>query len=83
MTKEEIYSQMRGQYTVPTPIPCEFEEGKPCWTLYSRVCDARERISRRTGIGFEDRDMMEIVEGLEEIGRLCALKMYEYGAKFG
>ena len=84
MTKEQIYERMTVQFTDPDPeIPCEFDEGKPCEELYGRVCDARLRLSERTGIGFEDRDVLEIIESLEEIGKICALKMYDYGARYG
>lgn len=84
MTKEEIYECMTVQFTEPDPeIPCEFDEGRPCDELYGRVCDARLRLSERTGIGFEDRDVLEIIESLEEIGKICALKMYDYGARYG
>lgn len=84
MTKEQIYEHMTVQLVRPDPeIPCEFDEGKPCEELYGRVCDARLRLSERTGIGFEDRDVLEIIESLEEIGKICALKMYDYGARYG
>ena len=84
MTKEQIYERMTVQFIDPDPeIPCEFDEGRPCDELYGRVCDARLRLAERTGIGFEDRDVLEIVENLEEIGKICALKMYDYGARYG
>ena len=83
MTKEQIYERMTVQFTEPDPeIPCEFDEGKPCEELYGRVCDARLRLSERTGIGFEDRDVLEIIESLEEIGKICALKMFDYGVRY-
>lgn len=82
MTKEEIYERMTVQLVRPDPeIPCEFDEGKPCEALYGKVCDARLRLSERTGIDFEDRDLLEIIEGLEEIGKVCALKMFDYGKR--
>lgn len=84
MTKEEIYDCMTVHYIYPNPdIPFEFEDGKPCSDLYGKVCDARLRIAERTGIDFEDRDLLEIIESMEGIARLCALKMYDYGVKYG
>lgn len=84
MTKEEIYERMTVHFIVPDPvIPCEFDDGKPCSELYGRVCDARLRIAERTGIDFEDRDLLEIVECMEKIAEICALKMFDYGARFG
>ena len=83
MTKEKIYEHMTGQHIHPHPeIECEFDEGKPCSKLYGNVYAARLRLAERTGIGFEDRDLLEIIEGLEEIGELCALKMYDYGTQY-
>lgn len=84
MTKEQIYERMTVQFISPDPkIPCEFDDGKPCDLLYEKVCNARERIAERTGLDFEDRDLLEMVEGMEEIGKVLALKMYEYGAAYG
>ena len=81
MTKEQIYERMTVQFIEPDPeIPCEFDEGKPCGELYGRVCDARLRLVERAGIDFEDRDVLEIIECLE---KLCALRMYDYGAQYG
>lgn len=76
MTKEEIYDQMTGvRYSVEN----EFADGTQCSMLYQKVCDARLRLSERTGIDFEDRDLLEMIESLEEIGKICALKMFDYG----
>lgn len=83
MTKEEIYEHMIGQHIHPHPeIECEFDEGKPCSKLYGNVYAARLRLAKRTGISFEDRDLLEIVESLEKIAELCALKMYDYGVRY-
>lgn len=84
MTKEKIYERMTVQFVTPDPeIPCEFDDGKPCDLLYEKVCKARMRISERTGIDFEDRDLLAMVEGLEEIGKVLAMKMFDYGIKSG
>lgn len=84
MTKEQIYECMTVEFVDPDPeIPCEFDEGRPCGALYGKVCDARLRLAERTGIDFEDRDLMDVIENLEEIGKLCALRMYDYGAQYG
>lgn len=76
MTKQEIYDQIIGSVC---NVENEFADGKPCSELYGRVYDARLRLSERTGIDFEDPDLMEIVESLEEITRICSLKMFDYG----
>lgn len=48
-----------------------------------KACAARERVAERTGLDFEDADLLAIVENTEEIGKVLALKMYGYGARFG
>lgn len=83
MTKEEIYERMTVQFVIPDPvIPCEFDDGRPCAELYEKACAARERVAERTGLDFEDADLLAIVENTEEIGKVLALKMYGYGARF-
>lgn len=72
MTKEEIYART---------VDREFEDGKPCAELYGKVYDARLRLAERTGVGFEDRDLLEIIESLEKIAKLCALAMYDQGVR--
>lgn len=84
MTKEQIYERMTVEFVTPDPeIPCEFDDGKPCALLYEKVSKARERIAARTGLDFEDRDLLAMVEGMEEIGKVLAMKMYGYGAVYG
>lgn len=84
MSKEEIYERMTIQFVQPDPeIPCEFDDGKPCAELYNKVCDARLRLSERTGIDFEDYDLLEIIRYMEEIAKLCSLQMYDYGVRHG
>lgn len=73
MTKEQIYERMTVKFVEPDPdIPYEFEDGKPCEELYGKVCDARLRLSERTGIDFEDRDLMDVIENLEQIATVLA-----------
>lgn len=84
MTKEQIYERMTEEFVIPDPdIPCEFGEGRLCAELYEKVTEAREHIADRTGLDFEDADLLTMVEGMEKISRILALKMYEYGARFG
>lgn len=83
MTKEEIYECMTVQLVHPNPeIPCEFDESKPCAELYGKVCEARLRLSERTGLDYEDYDLEEIVRALEKIAKLCSLKMFDYGMRY-
>lgn len=73
MTKEEIYARMADR---------EFEDGKPCAELYDRVYHARRRLAERTAIDFEDGDLLEIIESMEKIAKLCGLAMYDQGVRY-
>ena len=75
---ETLWLRINGQCVDQRDAPNEFTDGAPCDILYGKVYDARERLSQRTGIDFEDRDVLEIIECLEEIGRRCAFRMVKY-----
>ncbi len=76
---EHLWLAVNGELMDPGDIPDEFAPGKPCDLLYGEVTDARLRLAERTGIDFEDRDLLTIIEGLEKIGKYCAFAMYQYG----
>lgn len=80
MTRRDIYREITGQYI---SVEDEFADGKPCSLLYENVTDARERLCKRTGIDFEDADVLEIISGMEKIAEICALKMYHYALLWG
>lgn len=80
MTRLDIYRHITGQLV---QIENEFAEGKPCDLLYQKVTEARERLCKRTGIDFEDADILEIISGMEKISEICALKMYQYALLWG
>lgn len=84
MTKEDVYEHMAMQFITPDPtIPCEFDDGRPCAELYEQASATRERIAVRTGLDFEDTDLLALIEKMEELGKVLALKMFDYGARFG
>lgn len=78
---ETLWLRINGHLADQGDVPNEFADGAPCDVLYGRVCDARLRLSERTGIDFEDRDVLEIIESLEKIGERCAFRMVEYLAE--
>lgn len=80
MTKRDIYRTITGQLV---QIEDEFAEEKPCDLLYHKVTEARERLCKRTGINFEDADILEIISSMEKIAEICALKMYHYALLWG
>lgn len=85
MNKEQIYDILNGYYEPENAFLCgklavedEFEGEKECALLYSKVYQARMHLAEKLGKD-EDVDVEEIVNGMSEIGRILALKMYEYG----
>ena len=85
--KQLIYELMIGAYDlekVEFPeskiVEDEFEEGKPCSELYGHVCDANKRICERLGVQ-EDKDVEIIINCMDDICRILAMKMYDYGMK--
>ena len=85
MLKEQIFEKMNGfltegllllpeQYTIED----EFAEGKECCLLYEGVYQAGRNLCERLGED-EDEDVETILNGMERITKLLAMKMYEYG----
>ena len=75
---ETLWLRINGQLTDQGDVPNLFTDGSPCDVLYSRVTAARERLAHRTGISFEDHDLLDIITSLEEIARRCAFHAAEY-----
>lgn len=82
--KQLIYNLMNGYYdltkvNIPESriVENEFDDGKPCSELYERVYEARERLCERLGVE-EDPDVEAIVNNMEEISRILAMKMFDY-----
>lgn len=85
MLKEQIFEKMNGFLTEGKPhskevagIEDEFSEEKECGHLYDEVYEAKRRVCMRLGKE-EDRDVEDILNGMEKIARLVSMKMYEYG----
>lgn len=77
ITQEEfdlLWLRVNGQLTEQGGVPNLFAEDAACDRLYEAVTRARLRLVSRTGIDFEDSDLLDIIRGLEEIGRLCAFQ---------
>ncbi len=86
MHKEMIYQIMNGnidleKISLPKDmiIEDEFKDDKPCGQLYDKVYKAKIRLLHRLGVN-EDSDIEEIIDSMNEISEILALKMYEYGA---
>ena len=85
MQKELIYDKMNGFLTDGLPslaegtvVEDEFAEGKECCLLYEGVYQAERNLCERLGED-EDEDVEAILNGMERIARVLAMKMYEYG----
>lgn len=85
--KELIFDLMSGtidleRYPYPSGIIVENEyaKGKTCEKLYAEVYDANRRICERLGVD-EDQDVETIISCMDEICRVFAYKMFDYGAK--
>ena len=85
MQKELIYDKMNLFLTERMPsvpegavIEDEFAEGKECCLLYEGVYRARQNLCERLGEE-ENADVETIINGMEKIARLLAMKMFEYG----
>ena len=87
MNKEMIYDILNGYYESDDTIVYEgmdaeneFQEGRECAVLYEKVYQARLRLSQKLGRD-EDPDVEAVVNGMNDIGRILAYRMYEYGSR--
>lgn len=85
MQEEQFFEMMNGllvKESLSLPegmtIEDEFAEGKECYLLYEDVYRARRSICERLGKE-EDKDVESILNGMERIARVLAMKMYVYG----
>lgn len=85
MTKKMIYDMMNGLLAcegivLPADIwvKDEFLRGSQCDELAERIYYAKVRIGERLG-NEEDEDLEELSNCMEELMRIVAMKMYDYG----
>lgn len=88
MQKEQIFEKMNGflmEELLMLPeqhvVEDEFAEGKECCLLYEGIYQAERNLCERLGED-ENEDVETILNGMERITRILAMKMYEYG-KYG
>ena len=86
--KELIFDLMIGSLdlknypvTESDYVENEFSQGSFCDETYERIYEANRRLCERLGVE-EDKDVESIIEGLMDVGKHLALKMYDYGALF-
>ncbi|MGN0341440.1 MAG: hypothetical protein ACI4DO_01485 [Roseburia sp.] len=87
MQKEIIYQIMNGdmeadQLSMPGDISIvdEFADGRECGKLYDRVYAAKLRLEEKLDSD-QNRDLEEIISCMNQISKILALKMFDYGAK--
>ncbi len=83
---ELVYLTMQGEL-IPECAIAEVEdifvEGGIGIELYEKAKNAYAKVCHRLGKKDEDQDLNELVRNMEELAREMALRMYQYGAKFG
>lgn len=85
--KELIFDLMIGSLDIER-FPCpasqivanEYEDGRECEKLYGEVYEANQRICERMGVE-EDDDVTTILNCMDNIARILAYKMFDYGVK--
>lgn len=84
--KESIYDMMNGYLNcdalmLPKEemlVKDEFEDGMYCRKKYEEVYRARCNLENKLGCD-EDEDVEVIINGMNDIMRYLAMKMYDYG----
>lgn len=83
---EQVYMTLQGQLMpedMVSGVENIFENGGIGLKLYDEVLQAYQRICERLGVRDEDEDLEIIMRNMMEIEREVALRMYEYGVRFG
>ena len=70
----------RFPYPAGKIVANEFAEGKECEKLYGEVYEANRRICSRLGVD-EDQDVETIISCMDDICRILAYRMFDYGTK--
>lgn len=85
--KDLIFDLMIGAIDLDRfPFPAgkivenEYEPGKECEKLYGEVYEANRRICERLGVD-EDDDVTTILNCMDNIARILAYKMFDYGVR--
>lgn len=60
-----------------------FDEGAECERLYAVTYDMRRSIAARLGTDTEDGELHRLICAYEQMQRIIALKMFEYGVSAG
>lgn len=87
MRSELIYNLINGFICDDISIPLEFEiinefeEGKECDRISGEVYQAQCRLAGKLGDDDEDEDVEALINGMNNLTKIIALKMYEYGRK--
>lgn len=80
---QQIYEQMNGFYTAPIIDGVRDEsDGGALEGPLGRIYAARDRLCTRFLIPAEDRDLEEMLNGMEDVWRETAVKMFEYGVRW-
>lgn len=83
---EQVYCSLLGQLVPACSLDWVdniFTEGSVYGCRYAVALDAYARICQRLGTGEEDHDVEVIINALLDNEHTVALKMFEYGMRYG
>lgn len=85
---DSVYNAINGDYISKEDYIIEgieienaFEIGSKCSNIYNNIYNAKQRLYERLGTDDEDVDILMLQ--YSQLTREIALKMFEYGYKFG
>lgn len=85
---DSVYNAVNGDYISKEDYIIEgieiensFEMGSKCSNIYDNIYNAKQRLYKRLGTNDEDVDI--IMLQYSQLAREIALKMFEYGYRFG
>lgn len=85
--KDTIYEILLGesveeltQNGVTMQIESVYQDGSECDKLYEAVYDANREICKKLGVD-ECKEVETIIANLNDIQRIVAMKMYDYGCQ--
>ena len=75
---ETLLNAVEEEYRLPWVTPI-FVPEHPCFTAYSEMQAAYDRLRQRLDVQDEDADVETIIDCLLKHGKILALEMFRYG----
>lgn len=83
---EQVYDSLCDNLVESARIPGVenlFTDNSACQAAYEQILEAYDRLCLRLNTNGEDPDVEIILTQMRRIQKITAMKMYEYGKKFG